>query len=115
MPVHRLRVRLGDECRIRLRSIVLEKKPHAQPVSRCCLGRYGAGGSATARDIVHIVRWGWLFGIGSTPTNTINGYRAEDLNMDGVVKYFGMGADRDLILQTVDGSVPTAVRVEQVP
>ena len=56
-----------------------------------------------------------MFGIGSTPTNTINGYRAEDLNMDGVVKYFGMGADRDLILQTVDGSVPTAVRVEQVP
>jgi hypothetical protein len=35
--------------------------------------------------------------------------------MDGVVKYVGPNKDRDIILQALGGTVPTAVRVQQVP
>jgi len=31
------------------------------------------------------------------------------------VKYAGSANDRDIILQTVGGSVPTATRVQQLP
>jgi hypothetical protein len=37
------------------------------------------------------------------------------VNLDGAVKYVGPNNDRDIILQTIGGTVPTAVRVEQVP
>lgn len=52
---------------------------------------------------------------GVVPTNAVNGYLVEDLNMDGQVKYTGAGNDRDLILQNIGGIVPTAVRIEQLP
>ncbi|MCB9182444.1 MAG: hypothetical protein H6591_00890 [Flavobacteriales bacterium] len=52
---------------------------------------------------------------GSVPTNTVNGYFNEDVNMDGVVKYTGSNNDRDPILVNIGGSVPTNVRYEQVP
>jgi hypothetical protein len=52
---------------------------------------------------------------GTIPTNTVGGYRAEDVNLDGVVRYVGAGNDRDPILFTIGGSVPTAVRLVQVP
>lgn len=52
---------------------------------------------------------------GTIPTNTVNGYRAEDVNMDGVTKYTGTANDRDPILINVGGTVPTATRSEQIP
>ena len=52
---------------------------------------------------------------GSTPSATITGYHAADVNLDGVVKYVGNNNDRDPILVNIGGSTPTAVRVEQVP
>lgn len=52
---------------------------------------------------------------GSTPTATISGYHAADVNMDGIVKYVGADNDRDPILLNIGGSTPTAVRVSQVP
>jgi hypothetical protein len=42
-------------------------------------------------------------------------YRQEDVNLDGVVRYTGLNNDRDIVLQTIGGSTPTTVRVEQVP
>ena len=57
-----------------------------------------------------------LLAIGSViPSNTTGGYRREDVNMDGVSKYIGTDNDRDLILQTIGGVVPTAVRAAQLP
>ena len=52
---------------------------------------------------------------GSIPTNTVSGYRMEDVTLDGVTKYTGAANDRDPILVNIGGSVPTAVRVEQLP
>lgn len=52
---------------------------------------------------------------GSTPTNTITGYRVEDVNMDGTVRYVGANNDRDLILLNIGGTVPTATRAQQLP
>ena len=52
---------------------------------------------------------------GIVPTNTVSGYRMEDLNLDGEVKYTGSLNDRDIILQNIGGVVPTNIRVEQVP
>ena len=52
---------------------------------------------------------------GTVPTNTLVGYRLEDVNMDGLVKYTGGSNDRDVLLQSIGGSVPTAIRVEQLP
>lgn len=52
---------------------------------------------------------------GVTPTNTIGGYRSEDVTLDGVVKYTGELNDRDPILQVIGGTVPTSIRVEQMP
>lgn len=57
-----------------------------------------------------------LYAIGGIiPTNTISGYRAEDVNMDGVVKYAGLNNDRDIVLMTIGGLTPTAIRLQQVP
>jgi len=39
----------------------------------------------------------------------------EDVNLDGVVKYTGAANDRDVVLSTIGGTTPTAVRLEQVP
>ncbi len=66
-------------------------------------------GAANDRDAI-LLRIG-----GSVPTNTINGYYGEDVNMDGVVKYTGAVNDRDFVLLNIGGSVPTNVRVEQLP
>jgi hypothetical protein len=52
---------------------------------------------------------------GAVPTNTVTGYRREDINLDGVVKYVGEANDRDPILQNIGGSIPTNVRLEQLP
>ncbi len=57
-----------------------------------------------------------LFAIGgSIPTNIVNGYLREDLNLDGQVKYMGPENDRDLILLNIGGSIPTASISEQLP
>ncbi len=52
---------------------------------------------------------------GVVPTNTLSGYRLEDLNMDGLVKYAGSANDRDIILLNIGGIVPTNTRNEQLP
>ena len=39
----------------------------------------------------------------------------EALNLDGSVKYTGSANDRDIVLQTIGGSAPTAVRTAQLP
>lgn len=52
---------------------------------------------------------------GAVPTNTITGYRMEDVNLDGLVMYTGDGNDRDRVLQNIGGVVPTNVRFEQLP
>lgn len=52
---------------------------------------------------------------GSVATNTVTGYRPEDVNLDGVVKYTGEANDRDLILLNIGGSIPTQTRAQQLP
>ena len=52
---------------------------------------------------------------GSVPTNVVNGYFSEDLNLDGVVRYAGSANDRDIILLSIGGSIPTNTRVAQFP
>ena len=52
---------------------------------------------------------------GTVPTNTITGYRLEDTNLDGIVKYTGASNDRDPILVNIGGVVPTNTRTEQLP
>jgi hypothetical protein len=52
---------------------------------------------------------------GVVPTATSTGYSNADVNMDGIIKYAGAHNDRDIILQTVGGTMPMAVRVEQTP
>jgi hypothetical protein len=47
---------------------------------------------------------------GSVPTNIINGYHQEDVNMDGTVRYVGFQNDRDPLLSTIGGLVPTNMR-----
>ncbi|MBX2978027.1 MAG: hypothetical protein KF905_01935 [Flavobacteriales bacterium] len=42
-------------------------------------------------------------------------YSPAQLYPDLAIKYVGANNDRDVILQTIGGAVPTAVRVEQVP
>ena len=57
-----------------------------------------------------------LVRVGSTiPTNSVNGYFSEDVNLNGVVKYTGTSNDRDPILVNVGGTSPNAVRNEQLP
>lgn len=52
---------------------------------------------------------------GTIPTNTVTGYRSQDVTMDGVTKYTGTSNDRDPILVNVGGTVPTNTRTEQLP
>ena len=52
---------------------------------------------------------------GTTPNNTITGYRSEDVNMDGAVKYTGANNDRDPILVNIGGTTPNNVRQAQWP
>lgn len=52
---------------------------------------------------------------GTTPNNTLTGYRLEDVNLDGVVKYTGASNDRDPILVNVGSTVPTNTRTLQLP
>jgi hypothetical protein len=53
---------------------------------------------------------------GGTPTNTVNNvYDRRDVNLDGRIKYTGSNNDRDVILQTIGGTVPTTTRTQQLP
>lgn len=52
---------------------------------------------------------------GTTPNNTITGYRSQDVNMDGTVKYTGTSNDRDPILVNVGSTSPNNVRNAQLP
>lgn len=52
---------------------------------------------------------------GAVPTNTLTGYRAEDVNLDGSVKYSGSNNDRDVILNAIGGAIPTNSVVQQMP
>lgn len=52
---------------------------------------------------------------GTIPTNTVGGYRSQDVTMDGITKYTGTANDRDPILVNVGGTVPTNTRQEQLP
>ncbi len=52
---------------------------------------------------------------GSTPNNSVAGYRPEDVNLDGIIRYTGSGNDRDPILVNVGSTLPTNTRVEQLP
>lgn len=52
---------------------------------------------------------------GSLPTNTVAGYRVEDVNLDGTVKYTGAANDRDPILTNIGGTNPSGMRSEQLP
>jgi hypothetical protein len=53
---------------------------------------------------------------GGTPSNTVsNVYDRRDVNLDGSIKYTGVNNDRDVILQTIGGTVPTATRTQQMP
>ncbi len=57
-----------------------------------------------------------LLMVGSTtPNNTVNGYRWEDVNLDGAVRYTGANNDRDPILINVGSTTPNNVRAQQVP
>jgi len=66
-------------------------------------------GTGNDRDPI-LVRIG-----GSVPTNIVNGYFVEDVNLSGAVKYTGTANDRDPILVNIGGALPTAVRTEQLP
>jgi hypothetical protein len=72
-------------------------------------GQVKYAGAGNDRDAI-LVRIGGL-----VPTNTVQGYHPEDVNMDGTVKYAGANNDRDRVLQTIGGVIPTAVRDAQVP
>lgn len=52
---------------------------------------------------------------GAVPTNSVAGYRQEDVNLDGLVKYSGSNNDRDVILNTIGGAIPTNSVVQQMP
>jgi len=52
---------------------------------------------------------------GSLPTNVVQTYGNEDINLDGKVKYTGVRNDRDPILLNIGGTTPTAFRTEQLP
>ena len=45
----------------------------------------------------------------------VTGYRLEDCNLDGSVKYTGTNNDRDPILVNIGGAVPTNTKTEQLP
>jgi choice-of-anchor B domain-containing protein len=66
-------------------------------------------GAGNDRDPI-LVRVG-----GVVPTNTVQGYHVEDVNMDGTVRYTGARNDRDPILSDIGGVVPTSTRQEQLP
>lgn len=66
-------------------------------------------GASNDRDLI-------LSAIGGTiPTNSVAGYRMEDVNLDGVVLYTGASNDRDVILRNIGGIIPTTVKQEQLP
>jgi hypothetical protein len=52
---------------------------------------------------------------GTTPNNTVTGYRLQDVNMDGVTKYTGTSNDRDPILVNVGSTTPNNTRNQQLP
>ncbi len=52
---------------------------------------------------------------GLVPTNVVDGYWPEDVNLNGQVKYAGTENDRDRVLVTIGGVIPTSTRSEQLP
>jgi hypothetical protein len=52
---------------------------------------------------------------GVVPTNVVNGFYTEDLNLDGRVMYTCNFNDPDLILTNIGGIVMTNERLEQLP
>lgn len=57
-----------------------------------------------------------VIGGGSVPTDISYGiYNNADVNMDGDVIYVGAGNDRDRVLVVIGGTIPTNVRVQQMP
>lgn len=48
-------------------------------------------------------------------TGTLADPHPADASPDGVVKYAGAANDRDVVLQTIGGAVPTATRTTQLP
>ena len=52
---------------------------------------------------------------GVVPTNTVVGYSTSDVNMNGQIKYTGLGNDRDPILLNIGGVNPTTIRAAQFP
>ena len=66
-------------------------------------------GSSNDRDAIIV------FIGGTTPNNSLPGYRPEDVNLDGQVRYTGSGNDRDPILVNVGSTLPTNTRLEQLP
>ena len=51
----------------------------------------------------------------TTPNNTVSGYFAADLNLDGSTKYTGTSNDRDPVLVNVGSTTPNNVRTQQLP
>jgi hypothetical protein len=49
------------------------------------------------------------------PTAVAFGYSLNDVNLDGVVRYLGTANDRDQVLLSIGGTVPTNVRTVQLP
>jgi hypothetical protein len=45
----------------------------------------------------------------------VSGYLQTDVDLDGWVKYAGAGNDRDKVLVTIGGLLPTAQRAAQLP
>ena len=66
-------------------------------------------GSGNDRDAIIV------FIGGTTPNNSLPGYRPEDVNLDGQIRYTGSANDRDPILVNVGSTLPTNTRVEQLP
>ena len=52
---------------------------------------------------------------GTTPNNSLTGYRVHDVNLDGVTKYTGSGNDRDPILVNVGSTTPNNALTQQLP
>ena len=69
----------------------------------------GYTGSGNDRDPIIV-----LVG-GTTPNNTLTGYRFQDVSMNGITAYTGTGNDRDPILVNVGSTTPNNFRMEQLP
>jgi hypothetical protein len=63
-----------------------------------------------------MIRLAVLAAVGTnTPNNTVYGYRTEDLNMDGKVRYNNTSNDRMVIAENVGVSTPNAILNQHTP